>query len=160
MIWKTLCHQKHRVPHHAIIESKVSCVFHVKLTLLNTREKNMFVEPFHIGQLLLKITGELLLATILKGLVIIYPPVGGRGRVQGWRILLIEDLAGVTITRYPSMKFCTFLWSSPFRSHFRFTDSQFSIVFCCHALSGKTDSPLSPAEKPFDPPKFCLPGYK
>ena len=43
----------------------------------------MFVEPFHIGQLLLKITGELLLATILKGLVIIYPPVGGRGRVQG-----------------------------------------------------------------------------
>ena len=116
----------------------------------------MFVEPFHIGQLLLKITGELLLATILKGLVIIYPPVGGRGRVQGWRILLIEDFAGVTITRYPSVQFCTFLWSSPLRSHFQLTDIQFSIVFCRHALSGKTDSPLSPPEKPFDPPKFSI----
>ena len=80
---------------------------------------------------------------------------GGRGRGQGWRALSVEGFARVTITWYPSMRFSTFfLRSLLLRSHFQFIDIQFSMVFFRRSLWAKTDSPLSPPEKPCDPPKF------
>ena len=141
--------------------------FHVKLTpwksslalslvkcfIMKYAKKICMENHYTLTCFIIRITGELLQTATLKGLVIIYHLSGGGGGCRGeglcwWRT------DGVTITWNSSVQFCTFLRSPPFRCHFQFTDIQFSIVFCRHSLSGKTDSPLSPTEKPCDPPKF------
>lgn len=113
VIWKTLCHQKHSVPLHAIISRKVSCVFNVRLVpwkslsaLSQAKCYIKYARKMEVSSMenlklytlanffIIKTIGKLLQTATLKGLVIIYH--------------LCREGAGTSVKGFPDGRLC---WS-------------------------------------------------
>ena len=175
VIWKTLCHQKHSVPLHAIISRKVSCVFNVRLvpwkSLSALSQAKCYIKYARKIELwsmenlklytlanffIIKTIGKLLQTATLKGLVIIYHLCGegAETSVKGFADGQLCWSHNIIYLTPLHAALYIFLWSPPFRSHLQFTDIQFlqssSLILCWRRL---ILSPC-PLEKPCDLPKF------
>ena len=160
VIWKTLCHQKHSVPLHAIISRKVSCVFNVKLvpwkSLSALSQAKCYIKYARKIELwsmenlklytlanffIIKTIGKLLQTATLKGLVIIYHLCGDKwDKCEGlcWWTTLLESQYNLPDTSpCGSLHFFmipTLSLSSPVYWY------SISTVFFPHTLLAKTNS--------------------